>query len=250
MKYIFANWKMYIDYEESVELINKLKQETFDIEKVEIGIFPNTIAFSDIVKITSGTDYVVGAQNVAWVPAGAYTGAVSAYMFKQVGAKYALVGHSERRYIFGETNEDVRKKVKACLDVGLIPVLCIGETKEDLELGKREYRLKKQIMKVFEGLNLSDEQNIIIAYEPVWAVSRGGIGQSCGPIDADDVHSWIKNELREYTDRNIPIIYGGSVNSDTVETYISRGTIDGVLVGNASTKYESFVSLIKTAEAL
>ncbi|OGH69693.1 MAG: triose-phosphate isomerase [Candidatus Magasanikbacteria bacterium RIFCSPHIGHO2_02_FULL_51_14] len=250
MKHLFANWKMYLDYTQSIALAGNLVKESFDREKVSVAVFPNTLAFAEVRDALNGSPVALGAQNVNWTPLGAYTGATSAHLFKQAGAAYALVGHSERRYIFGETNEAVRKKVEACFDAGLVPVLCIGETAEDLEQDKREYRLKKQMMKVFDGLQMRAEDKIFIAYEPVWAISRGGEGKPCTPADCDDVLGWIRSELKQYTDKNAPILYGGTVTMANVVSYITLETCDGVLVGSASTKLESFMSLIHEAEKL
>ncbi|MBD3311581.1 MAG: triose-phosphate isomerase [Candidatus Magasanikbacteria bacterium] len=237
MKYILANWKMYLNYEESVNLAKQIK--SLDTED-NLIIFPSALAFKEIVSM----GFETGAQNVSWAPQGAYTGALSAFLYKEVGAKYALVGHSERRYIFGENNEDVRKKVESCFDVGLTPVVCIGETKEDKDESKTQYRIKKQIMKVFDNLDIGNNK-IIIAYEPVWAISHGGEGQPCTPADAEDVMGLIKREILEYTDNEIPILYGGSVDEKNVLSYVALEDCSGVLVGSASTKIDSFTEIIK-----
>lgn len=244
--YIFANWKMYLDFDESNILMNGLLQEKFDHEKVNLAVFPSALALREVVMSTDSTEFSVGAQNVAWVPKGAYTGAVSAQMFKDVGCQYALVGHSERRHIFNETNDAVRKKIEACLENNLIPVVCIGETEEDLEAGKRDYRLKKQLMKAFENLELNGGK-VIIAYEPVWAI---GTGKACDPTTAEEVHAWIKTELKQYFDTDIPVLYGGSVKAENVVSYVERDVIDGVLVGGASAKLDSFTELIRAVEGI
>ena len=192
------------------------------------------------------TEFAVGAQDVAWVDKGAYTGAVSAQMFADVGCNYALVGHSERRHIFGETNDDVRKKIEACLTANLIPVVCIGETEVDLQENKRDYRLKKQLLKAFENLELNGGK-VVVAYEPVWAI---GTGKACNPVDAESIHSWIKLELKQYFDHEIPVLYGGSVNAQNVVSYVEQEDIDGVLVGGASTKLDIFFDVIKAVENL
>ncbi len=246
MKYLFANWKMYLDFDESNILINGLLQEKFDNEKVNLTVFPSALALREVSMATENTEFAVGAQDVAWVDKGAYTGAVSAQMFADVGCRYALVGHSERRHIFGETNDDVRKKIEACLGVNLIPVLCIGETAEDLAEGKRNYRLKKQLMKALVDLDLNGGK-IMVAYEPVWAI---GTGQACDPDTAQAVHTFIKTELKQYFAEDVPVLYGGSVNPENVLSYVSREVIDGVLVGGASAKLDSFVSLIRAVEGV
>lgn len=245
MKYIFGNWKMYLDLSESKTLAEAIVGESFDDKKVDLAIFPSALALSRVEEITRESKIAVGAQDVYWTPKGAYTGAVSALMYKTAGCKYALVGHSERRHVFGETDEDVRKKIEACLDAGLTPVVCVGETKEEKDEGKSQYRLKKQLMKAFEGLKLNGG-DLMVAYEPVWAISKAGVGEPCSPAEADDVQGWIRLELKKYFSKNIPVLYGGSVNEKNVLDYTQLETVDGVLVGNASTKPESFLSLIKS----
>jgi len=233
---------MYLDLNESKTLAEAMAGESFDDKKVSVAIFPSTLALSKVEEMTRESKIAVGAQDVYWISKGAYTGAVSALMYKIAGCKYALVGHSERRHLFGETDEDVRKKIEACLDAGLVPVVCVGETKEEKDEGKRQYRLKKQLMKAFEGLKINGG-SVMVAYEPVWAI---GAGDPCNPADADDVHGWIKGELKQYFDKEIPVLYGGSVNEKNAADYFSLETIDGVLVGGASAKLESFTALIKS----
>jgi len=237
---------MYLDFDESNILINGLLQEKFDYEKVNLAIFPSTLAIREVSMSVEDTELDIGAQNVAWVPKGAYTGAVSAQMFKDVGCQYALVGHSERRHVFAETNDDVRKKIEVCLDANLIPVVCIGETEEDLEAGKRDYRLKKQLMKAFENLELNGGK-VMVAYEPVWAI---GTGKACDPDTAQEVHTWIKAELKQYFETDITVLYGGSVKAENVVSYVSLDAIDGVLVGGASAKLDSFIALIRAVEGI
>jgi len=243
MKYIFGNWKMYLDLSESKVLAEAMVGERFDAEKVTVAIFPSALALSGVVEEVKDSKIAVGAQDVYWISKGAYTGAVSALMYKTAGCKYALVGHSERRHLFGETDEDVRKKIEACLDAGLTPVLCVGETQLDLDANKREYRLKKQLMKACEGLKLNGSE-LIFAYEPVWAISKAGVGKPCSPEEADSIQGWIKLELKNYFSKDIPVIYGGSVDAKNVVSYLSCRNVDGALVGNASTKQDSFTAII------
>ena len=246
MKYIFANWKMYLDFDESCVLANQLISESFDSKKVNLGVFPNMLAVPEVKKIIHDSDIQLGAQNCSWVPKGAYTGATSALMLEKIDCKYVLVGHSERRHIFGESNEDVRKKIEACLDSGLTPVLCIGETLEDRESDRLEYRLKKQIMKAFG--NLDGVERAMVAYEPVWAISGSGSGLLCNPEDADEVHNWVRKELKQHTDTEIPLLFGGSVNAESVVSYVSLDSVDGVLVGGASRKLDTFLPLVRAVE--
>ena len=239
MKYLYANWKMYLTVAESIELAKGIKKIPL-VSGFEIVIFPSVLAFTTIYDAFQDSGIKVGAQNVAWVPKGAYTGAVSALLFKEAGAEYALVGHSERRHIFGERSEAVRKKAEACIDVGVVPIICIGETQEDKEEDKRMYRLKKQLKTACEGLPES-EKGYMVAYEPVWAV---GTGHPCSPADAEDVIGWIKLELEDYTDKRVNVLYGGSVTPDNVDSYCKLESVDGVLVGSAMAKLGSFQAIM------
>ena len=244
MTFIFANWKMYLDFDESNILANTLLKESFDFKKINLAVFPSTLAIREISLALQGSKIGVGAQDAGYPEKGAYTGQVSAWMLKNIGCKYSLVGHSERRHVFGESNEIVRKKTEACLEANLIPVVCIGETKEEKDEGKREYRLKKQLMKAFKDL---DGHKTMVAYEPVWAI---GTGEACKPEEAEEVHAWIKLELKQYFDQEIPVLYGGSVNAENVVSYLALENCDGVLVGGASAKIDTFLPLIRAVEGL
>ncbi len=237
---------MYLDYQESDILSSALATEGFDASKVSLAVFPTALSLAKVVENLRGTNIKIGSQDHTWRPKGAYTGAVSALMFKEVGCEYALIGHSERRQVFGETDDEVRQKIEEALNVGLIPVVGIGETKEEKATGKREYRLKKQLMKAFANLQLNGGK-IIVAYEPVWAI---GTGEACHPAEADDVQGWIKLELEQYFNDEVPVLYGGSVKAENVVSYLALETVAGVLVGGASAKLETFASLIKAVENL
>ncbi|HRH23119.1 MAG TPA: triose-phosphate isomerase [Candidatus Magasanikbacteria bacterium] len=242
MKYIFANWKMYLDHAESIDLAERIK-DTITVPGDSVcTVFPNTLAFAHVQEILKDTSVSVGAQNVSWVPKGAYTGATSAELFQHVGANYALVGHSERRYIFGETDDAIRKKMEACLDAKITPVVCIGETKEDRSDMKAEYRVKKQIMKLFDGLSTTEQ--IIVAYEPVWAI---GTGDACDNAEAERMITLIKNEIHSYFKAIVPVLYGGSVDEKNAASYLSYGIIDGVLVGSASTDAMRLKKIIESS---
>lgn len=248
MKYIFANWKMYLDYDETNILANELSHLSIASSKnVTVGVFPSSLAIADVVRTLKDANIGIGAQNVAWVPKGAYTGAISALMYKDIGVEYALIGHSERRHIFGETNEAIAKKFTAALDVGLIPIVCIGETQEDRAAGKREYRLKKQLMKLFEGVTVAKDTPLIIAYEPVWAI---GTGDACDPVEAAEIHQLIKHEAKNYLGSVVPVIYGGSVDEKNVVSYLSLDPVGGVLIGKASTHGDTFSKIVLAAESL
>ncbi len=240
MKYILANWKMYLDNAESLSLAESLADVAVESEKTVV-LFPSTLAFSQVKWALQDSSFLLGAQNVAFSPRGAYTGAVSAEIFYSAGARYALVGHSERRHIFGETDTAVRQKMQACFEAGIIPVLCIGETQEDTQAGKRQYRLKQQLSAVFSQLE-APIGSFLLAYEPVWAI---GSGESCLPADVSDVHGFLQDEMKQYTKQPVPILYGGSVTKENVVSYTSLSEVDGVLIGGASTTVESFSRILE-----
>ncbi|EKE07376.1 MAG: hypothetical protein ACD_18C00106G0002 [uncultured bacterium] len=241
MKYIFGNWKMYLDYKQSVDLANSLVKENLKNENVEIAVFPTALTMKDVTDILQNTNFKTGAQDAGHPSHGAYTGMISAEMYKNIGCTYALAGHSERRHIFGETNKDVRAKIESYLDAGLKTVVCIGETEQDRNNDKARYRLAKQILRAFEGLNFAQGQ-ILVAYEPVWAI---GTGNACLPADAIDRIDFIKLEIAKYSQNMVPVLYGGSVDENNVLSYFSEDIIDGVLVGGASAKLDNFTDIIK-----
>lgn len=242
MTYLFGNWKMYSTIAESHTLIDAIATMPVSGD-ASVAVFPNPVVTQYAVDKLTDHDTAVGAQNVIWTPQGAYTGATSAHLYAEMGVTYALVGHSERRHIFGETDEDVRKKVAACIDAGIIPVLCIGETKEDLDQGKTEYRLKKQLQKALDGVSILTDQ-LIIAYEPVWAISHGGEGTPCTPEQAATAHAYIKKEVATYTDTHVPVLYGGSVSPTNIASYLGFEEVDGVLVGHASIDADAWKQMI------
>lgn len=244
MKYVFGNWKMYLNVENSIALAKQLANFKFDISKVAVSVFPNQLVAREVREVLS-ENISCGAQNVSAVPMGAYTGATSAELFKEIAFGYALIGHSERRHIFGESNEVIRKKIESCIDSGIIPVLCIGETKEERDNGIKEDVLKEQLSKALE--NLKNAGEVIIAYEPVWAI---GTGDACDPKDAEETHKFIKQECLKYTQSELPVFYGGSVEAENMLSYLTSDTVDGVLVGSASTKFDSFSQMIKEAETI
>ncbi len=249
MKYVFGNWKMYLDHKEAVSLASEVATLQFDASKTKVAVFPSMLSLTAVGEALHESGVAYGAQHVAWTPRGAYTGAVSAELAHNAGATHTLVGHSERRHVFGETNDDVRKRLEAACSTGLTVVLCIGETREDLDEGKREYRLKKQLLKALDGVD-ADAISLIVAYEPVWAIGNSGDGTPCAPAEAEEVQSWIKTELVQYGFTDVPVLYGGSVNAQNVVSYMSLPSVDGVLVGGASKQFESFREIIEAVAAM
>jgi len=248
--YIAGNWKMNKTKTEAVAFALELKEKIEPFEKTEIIVCPSFIALSPVADILQETKAGVGAQNVHWEASGAYTGEVSAEMIESAGCQYVIIGHSERRQYFGETDETVNKKVKRVLQTCcLMPIVCVGETLEQRESGKMKDVVENQIKNGLAGLSPSQMERIIIAYEPVWAI---GTGVTATPEQAEEVHAFIRQLLAsifdENTAENTSILYGGSVKPDNIESLLKQNNIDGGLIGGASLKADSFVQMIEIAE--
>lgn len=235
-KYIAANWKMNNDFSDIEEYVRYLN-ENLENKKNVVVCVPHVMikTFADEANGTIS----VGAENCYFAEKGAYTGETSAKMVKSAGADYVIIGHSERRQIFGETNEVVSKKIAAALANDLKVIFCIGETLEQKENFKEV--LKKQIVEGFEGI--SDFSNIIIAYEPVWAI---GTGKVATISDIEAVHGFIKAVLAENYNIDLPILYGGSVKPENSAEILALQDVGGVLVGGACLKAESFAEIVKS----
>ena len=224
-----ANWKMHIAPAEA-----RAFAELF-LSRIGAGInrtlafFPSAVSLEAAAAAFSGrSDVRVGAQDVHWEPKGAFTGAISVGLARSAGASCALVGHSERRHVFGESDEDTRRKVRALFDGGLIPYLCVGEKLEEREAGQTTAVVLRQLDAATNGLSSEELSRLVVAYEPVWAI---GTGRNATPEDAAEVHASIRDALGSPV---VPILYGGSVNRGNVAALMGRPEIDGVLVGGAS----------------
>jgi triosephosphate isomerase len=244
---IAGNWKMNCVTQEAVQLVTGLKRELFEEEKVEVVVCPPFTALGTIGEMIEGSLISLGAQNVFWEKKGAYTGEVSGDMLKDIGCKYVIIGHSERRQYFGETNETVNKRVKAALSIGLCPIMCVGETKAEREKGITKDVVENHIYGGLKDIDADSILNCVIAYEPVWAI---GTGLTATPEQAEEVHDFIRNALlsKMYgheTAGKIRIQYGGSVTPDNIKALMAQKDIDGALVGGASLKVESFVKIVK-----
>jgi triosephosphate isomerase (TIM) len=243
---IFAgNWKMYKTYNEAVELVHGILKDIGNIGNKEIVVFPPAVYLRDIVSLCKKSKVDVGIQNIHFEKEGAFTGEISPVMAKDTGVKYALIGHSERRHVFNESNEDVNKKVKAALEAGLEPVVCVGELLEEREAGKSANVVNQQLELGFKDIDAKFMSKIIIAYEPVWAI---GTGKVATPEIADSMHKSIRETIKKkYNDNiadGISILYGGSVKPENIAELYSKDNIDGVLVGGASLKSKSFLDII------
>lgn len=238
-KIIAANWKMTLKKDNLAPLVEVAK--TADLTKVEMIICPSFTHLSETAALIKNQKISLGAQDCFWEEKGAYTGEISAWDLKNEGCQYVLIGHSERRRYFVETDEIINKKLLAALASGLVPILCVGETKAEKDAGQTLGRVAEQVKKDLIGVTVKAGQ-IIIAYEPVWAI---GTGDSCSPEIAFEVHSLIKQEVKTAVGiDNIAVLYGGSVDEKNVADFLRQSVIDGVLVGGASTKVEAFSKLL------
>lgn len=251
---IIANWKMNLGVKASVDLAKAIsEQRLVNNEQLEIVICPSFPAIASVSNsLHSAPNIRLGAQDVFWEERGSFTGEVSALTLKELGCEYVVIGHSERRQYLGETNEMIHKKVKAALDAGLVPVLCVGENFDQRQGGQKDYVIMNQVDKALDGLDLETSDKIVIAYEPVWVI---GSGQAIDPTEAEQTHRLIKSVLREnYPDDSIEnsfrIVYGGSVDKDNVAEFMRQETIDGVLVGGASLRADEFVGIIEAVQKL
>ncbi len=243
---IAGNWKMNKTITEALELVRKLGMEVKDVKDVDIVVCPVFTALYSVGQEVVGSNIRLGAQNLFWEEKGAFTGEISAAMLKDANCEYVIIGHSERRNIFKETNEYVNKKIKAALNAQLLPIVCVGERLEERQRGKTFEVVADHINGAFDGLSADDLKNIVIAYEPVWAI---GTGQNASPEQAQEVHAFIRKIIADNFGgeiaSNMRIQYGGSVKPENIKSLIDQPDIDGALVGGASLKAESFLQMIK-----
>jgi triosephosphate isomerase len=225
---IAGNWKMYKGPAEAAEFCLRLREQ--DLTGVDVVVCPPYVSLAVSVQLLAGTEVAVAAQNVHWEQEGAYTGEISAGMLLELGVYGAIVGHSERRQYFGDTDETTARRARAALSAGLFVIACVGETEEEREGGVTEDVLRRQVS-LFEP-----DDNLVIAYEPVWAI---GTGKTATPDMAQEAHAFIKSVL------DVPVIYGGSVKPDNAEELLGRPDVDGALVGGASLELESFMAICR-----
>ena len=247
-KLIIANWKMNLLRSEAEvlakTLLNKLSPGTL---KCEVVLIPPYTSMEIVHRCISNTDFTLGAQNVFWEESGAYTGEISPSMLKDIGCKWVILGHSERRQILGETDYEVRKKVLRSIESGLKVIICIGETLIQKNKGMAPNVLKRQLESALKDVKDEDASNIVIAYEPIWAI---GTGNNASAEDIVEAHLQIKEKLillfGDDAD-NIRVIYGGSVNENNVEEIIKQDNVDGALVGSASLNEDRFIKITEIA---
>ena len=242
---IAGNWKMNNTIAEAQKLIGELKPLVADAAAEVVICVPYT-AIQKAAVLTAGSNIAVGAENVAWADKGAFTGEISAAMLKEVGATYVIIGHSERRQMFGETDETVRARTAQALKNGLKPIVCVGELLSERESGKTEEVVRRQTEGAFAGLTAADMENVVIAYEPVWAI---GTGKTATAEQANEtiayIRSVVKNMFGAQVANALRIQYGGSMNPANATALMAQPDIDGGLIGGASLKAEDFAKVVK-----
>jgi len=243
---IAGNWKMYKTIGEAVELVEALLRDLGEITDREVLVCPPFTALHALSPLVQETPIALGAQDVYYEQQGAFTGAISPLMLKDVGCSYVLVGHSERRQIFGEGDELINRKLRAALANDLRPILCVGETKPQRDAGEAERVVVGQVRAGLAGVAAAALEHVVIAYEPVWAI---GTGDTATPADAQAMHLTVRRTIAELYDQasadRLRIQYGGSVKPDNVDELMSQPDIDGALVGGASLKAESFLRIVQ-----
>jgi triosephosphate isomerase len=242
---IAGNWKMFKTCNEAVDAATRLTELVSDIDNIDIVIAPTFTSLAVVSDVIRDTRIDLGAQDIFWEKEGAFTGQISAPMLISAGCQYVIIGHSERRQYFGETDETVNKKMKAASDSGLIPILCVGETEIQRDEKKTFSVLDKQMEKGLEGLSLDEHRSLVIAYEPVWAI---GTGKTATPDQVQEVHAFLRERIeKKFGDmfaKATRILYGGSVKPDNVSELMALPDIDGALVGGASLQPDSFSKII------
>jgi triosephosphate isomerase len=243
-----ANWKMNKTVREAQEYTAALLPRAADAEGVDVAVFAPFTSLPEVARMSEDSDVIAGAQNFFYEDSGAYTGEVSAPMLLDVAARAVIVGHSERREHFGETDEMVARKTRRAVEAGLLPIVCVGETKEERDAGNMWEKVSGQVRRVMEELDGPEGEGVVFAYEPIWAI---GTGETATPEDAQDAIGKIRDLLKEmegdgFADA-VRILYGGSVKPDNAAEIMAQKDVDGALVGGASLEVESFMELVEAA---
>ena len=241
-----GNWKMNKTTAEARDLVGKLIPLIGGIKERDVVLAPPFTALQAVAEAIKGTGVALSAQNLHWEDKGAFTGEISAEMLLDLGCKYVIIGHSERRQYFGETDETVNKRLRQALNKGLLPIVCVGETLKEREAGAANGVIERQVAGALQGVTAAEMAKVIIAYEPVWAI---GTGKTATPEQANEIHSFIRIKVQVAYGKEVAgslrIQYGGSVTPENVSALMSMPDIDGALVGGASLKPESFAALVK-----
>ncbi|MGW8161609.1 MAG: triose-phosphate isomerase [Desulfobulbales bacterium] len=242
---IAGNWKMHTTVLEAQQLASAVAHAAAAVPDRDVMIAPPYTALAAVAQVLADTGVILGAQNVHWEEAGAFTGEISAGMLKDVGCTMAIIGHSERRHVFGENDTMINKRVAGALRSSLVPVLCVGETLEQREAGQTLKVLEEQVRAGLAGINIIDGSKLVVAYEPVWAI---GTGKTATESQAQEAHHFIRTLLCDICEKNIAaqmrILYGGSVKPENIDILMQQDDIDGALVGGAALNAESFERII------
>jgi triosephosphate isomerase len=245
-KVIAANWKMYKTPDQARDFFRDFLPMIQNHDRDEIVLCPTYLAIDAAIQATKGSSIAIGAQDLYWQQEGAFTGEICGSMLVAVGATHVIVGHSERRQYFGETDDTVNLKLKAALEAGLVPIVCVGEVLEEREAGLTDDVLRRQCLRAFNKVSAKKAAHMVVAYEPVWAI---GTGKTATPQLAADAHAIIRSEAadsfgQEFADK-LRILYGGSVKPENAHALMSEAEIDGALVGGASLDPKSFAAIVK-----
>ncbi len=243
--FVVGNWKMNCGISEAIKLVTGLKNHLNDAQHIEVAVAPPFTALSSVAIALADTNIKLAAQDLFWEEEGPFTGEISGSLLKDVGCEMVLVGHSERRHLFKETDKMVNLKVQAALKNELIPIVCVGETLKERESGETLEVVDRQLKSAFLDIALHDFDRMVVAYEPVWAI---GTGKTAKPSQAGEVHHYIRNSLMKIFDaptgNNIQILYGGSVNHENASGLMKEVHVDGLLVGGASLVAEDFCKIV------
>ena len=245
---IAGNWKMNKTSFEAIELVTLLKRELSDINEIDIVVCPPATGLSEVQDVLTESNILLGAQNLFWEDSGAYTGEISGDMLKHLGVQFVIVGHSERRQYFGETDETVNKRIKAALKWELTPIVCMGENLKERQQNQTFKVVEKQCLKGLEGFTKKELEKMIIAYEPIWAI---GTGVNATSTQAQEVQKFIRQLLAKLANEDVAsrirIQYGGSVKPENISELVAQPDIDGALVGGASLNADSFIKIVKNS---
>lgn len=248
---IAGNWKMNTDLAAATELARGVVEEVGDVEEVQVAVCPPFISLDAVFGALRGSQVRLGAQNMHAADGGAYTGEVAASMLRSVGCDYVILGHSERRQYFGETDASVHDKIKQALAHDLTPIVCVGEKLDERKAGREQAVVKAQLSGALDGVSLSDPARLVVAYEPVWAI---GTGETATPEQAQEMHAFIRAQLADlFSDafsQDVLLLYGGSMKPGNAAELLAQPDVDGGLIGGASLKAPDFATIVRAAQAV
>ncbi len=249
-KFVCGNWKLHNSVAESVALARAVRAavETVEGERPLVGVAPGFVSLHAVSEVLAGGPVVLAAQNGYWEPSGAFTGEVSFAQLKDVGCSHVILGHSERRHLFGESDEFVARKVRGALDEGLKVILCVGELLEEREAGHQEDVVRRQVESALESVSAAEMERMVVAYEPVWAI---GTGKTASPDQAQQMHAFIRKVLTDKYGADVAelvvIQYGGSVKPGNAAELMGQPDVDGALVGGAALRADDFAAIVRAA---